>query len=107
MYVKFCAATQDGQFVPGFAIEVRNVCIQGAGESSINLDLKHMDGESERVTIAVNYDMSVGQDKLERLMSFHIVEYPDCKIISKDELRAIVGPTGIIDHARNRVIPRS
>jgi hypothetical protein len=106
MYVKFCACGREGQFLPSFAIQVRNVGIQGASPTTISLSVKHMDDESEQVTITVNYDLSINEDRLARLMSFHIVDYPDCDIISKDEFREIVGPSHIIDYKNNRLIPR-
>ena len=92
MFISFTTYNTDGQFDgSSFALEVKSIHFHGAGYAGWAVDLCHMDGQTERITIqAEKYgDFAIG--KHERILHFTIVEYPACHIVDKAGFHDRVG----------------
>lgn len=92
MFVQISHCDEDGQYLHGFAVEVKNVTLAGVITEGFQFDIIHMDGEKERLVVGGQpYRDIVFNELKTRVMQVRIVDYPDSNIVDKDEFRAKVG----------------
>jgi hypothetical protein len=99
MWIAFSLADDEGQWKPGFALEVQNLILAGITDAGIQFDVLHMDGEKERMILGGTPWGNLSMGKLgEHIMQVRITPgYPAVDPISKDEFRARVGTGAILN----------
>jgi hypothetical protein len=105
MWVRFSTSTEDGQMEHGFALEVLYLNLYGMNNEGMLFDIKHLDGELERLTLSSKPygDFTVG--KRERIMSICMTGgYPAVDPITKAEFRERIGIGKLYDPVRGHFV---
>jgi hypothetical protein len=102
MYISFSTTDAEGQFQPGFALEVRSLTLAGITDKGFQFDIHHLDGEQERLALGgTPYRNNITLGNLERIMDVRMTgERPAVLPISKEEFRTRVGIGRILDKRR-------
>lgn len=93
MFVQLALSTPEGQIIEGIALEIKAFSIYGMDcRGGVYIDITHMDGERERMTLAGEQKpfapMFVNEQETDLV---RVVDYPACNILTKVEWRSRVG----------------